>query len=68
MCVCVCVCLVPRPEDLEEEAIQQQPKASYDSVSATQQSSEDKQPIALPDKDPISIELNEADVSEIITS
>ncbi len=74
--------LDPNPEDLEEEAIQQQPKASYESVSETHQESDDKTPIVLPyhdndvvldlsvddDKEPIAVEVSEEDVSEINSS
>ena len=78
MCVCfACVCLVPRPEDLEEEAIQQQPKAAgYESVSETFQAppttaeaEPDKQAIPLPYKDdPVAVEISEEDAHEISSS
>lgn len=59
------VCLVPSPEDLEEEAIQQQPKASYDSVSDTEK---DRQPIPMSDKDPIAVQVSDEDIHEINSS
>ncbi len=73
---CVLFCSVPRPEDLEDEAIQQQPKASYESVSETQQphaqsqprASPDKSPIPLPEKEPIAVEVSEEDLIEINSS
>ena len=45
-----------RPEDLEEEAIHQEPKPRYDSVATTDVNQ---------DKDPISVVVGEDDVKDV---
>lgn len=61
--------LVPSPEDLEDEAIHQQPKSNYESVDKTEVR-RDKSPIVLgpgPGKEPIVLGAPSSDKEPIIS-